>query len=373
MTTLELQHSFQEEIFFLPNAAENLSFTRIELLDRQKTLSAHILYLGTPEKFVSLYADWKIETDVSLLIAGTTDNQIFPVSCILPACVMISPLSLETLFNRISILQFRQAPSLTDTWKQIMSRQLLSAEDIRDALFPDRDNSAVYLQQLFLRPQSGSLGVQLPQVQELFPDGTVIPYQKGFFILRLHTDQLFQFPLPDALETLLTERQCILCVGNATRDLSMIRTNALLLLQTWRLGRILRQPGQRILRLSDYQMMIVIDSCAKEFIRQHGHFDLCYLSHPALVHVIRYDRRHRSNLREVLYRYLACGGNVKQTAETLYMHHNTVLNKLKKIHELLHLDLNDSLLRQHLLLSCQILDYQEKVLKQPLNWEKKYD
>ena len=55
------------------------------------------------------------------------------------------------------------------------------------------------------------------------------------------------------------------------------------------------------------------------------------------------------------------------------MHRNTVLNKLKKIQELIQLDLSDGLLCQQLLLSCQLAEYQEKVLKQPLNLERTYD
>lgn len=373
MTTQELQHNLNREILFLPGSDKDLSFTRIELLDQQSFLRSHVLYLGSYRNFSRLCPDWRSDPDAVLLIAETTERQILTFSCAFPDCVMISALSQEALFNRISLLHSQQTPSLTSTWEQIMTRRLMSAEEIRSALFPDSTNTTVYLQQLLLRPENGSLEVSLAQVQELFPDGTIIPYRKGIIILRRHTNQLFQFPLPDVLENWLADHQCILCVGNATRDFSMIRTNALLLFQTCRLGRILRPPKQRILLLGDYQMMIVIDNCAKEFIRQHGHFDLCYLAHPALIHIIRYDRCHHSNLREVLYRYLSCSGNMKLTAEALYMHHNTVLNKLKKIHELLTLDLNDSLLRQHLLLSCQLLEYQEKILKQPLNWEKKYE
>lgn len=373
MTTRELQYSLKEEIVFFPDACKDLPFSHIELLDQQKILRSHVLYMGSFGTFSRLCPEPSPEADTALLLSETTAQQVSSFPCALPSCVMISVLSLEALFNHISLLQSGQFPVLTDVWEQIMHRRLVSAEDIRSALFPTSTNNSLYLQQLLLRPEDDSPSVSLPQVQELFPDATIIPYQNGFIILRLHANQLFQFPLPDALESWLADRHYILCVGNATRDLSMIRTNALLLFQTCRLGRILRQPRQRILQLSEYQMRIVIDCCAKEFIRQHGHFDLCYLAHPALIHIIRYDRRHQSNLREVLYCYLSCGGNMKLTAELLYMHHNTVLNKLKKIQELLHLDLNDSLLRQHLLLSCQLLEYQEKILKQPLNWEKKYD
>lgn len=77
-------------------------------------------------------------------------------------------------------------------------------------------------------------------------------------------------------------------------------------------------------------MMIVLDYCVQEYVQRNGHTDICYLAHPALVHIARYDARCGTNLRQVLYQYLVFGGNVQRAAAALYMHRNTVMNKLKK-------------------------------------------
>ena len=58
--------------------------------------------------------------------------------------------------------------------------------------------------------------------------------------------------------------------------------------------------------------------------------------------------------------------NLKKTADDLHMHRNTVLNKLKKINELVDLDFEDQRLRQRLIFSSQFMRYYEKVLELPL-------
>jgi len=116
--------------------------------------------------------------------------------------------------------------------------------------------------------------------------------------------------------------------------------------------------------LDQYQVMIVLDYCVQEYVRRNGQMDICYLAHPALIHLARYDTRHGTNLRQVLYHYLVFGGNIQRTAAALYMHRNTVMNKLKKISEMVSFDFSDGLLCQRLLLSCQLLEYAEKVFKQ---------
>ncbi len=65
------------------------------------------------------------------------------------------------------------------------------------------------------------------------------------------------------------------------------------------------------------------------------------------------------NLRDVLYFYLMNGRSVSATAERLYLHRNTIMNKVKKIQSILNVDLEDRHVRQRLIFSCQVLRYFE--------------
>ena len=70
-----------------------------------------------------------------------------------------------------------------------------------------------------------------------------------------------------------------------------------------------------------------------------------------------YDRRNRSDLTEVLRCYLQHNGSVKETADELYLHRNTVNYKLKKIESLLHMDLSSLGCRFSLQMGLMVEDF----------------
>ena len=82
-------------------------------------------------------------------------------------------------------------------------------------------------------------------------------------------------------------------------------------------------------------------------------------AHPGVVALTRHDNENNDNLRDVLYFYLMNGRSVSATADRLYLHRNTIMNKIKKIQSMLNLDLEDRHVRQRLIFSCQVLRYFE--------------
>lgn len=64
--------------------------------------------------------------------------------------------------------------------------------------------------------------------------------------------------------------------------------------------------------------------------------------HPYLRWLQDYDRENHTEFMKTLYRFLQCGQNVKETAEKMYIHKNTLNYRLGKIRELLQDDLADS-------------------------------
>lgn len=356
---------------------KEIVFSRLEFLDHQEFFEANVLYIGTLPRFQALYAPELASPEALFLLSETTEAQLAQLSLPASGRIMISTLPQERLFNRISARSPIRYPSVSfspdEVWQQILDRKLVAADDIMNALFPDNAAPGFYVQLLLFHPEDSDIHTLFFALQALFPLDSIVRQKQNVVVLRRYDSQLFHFPLPAGIENWLATHHCLLCVGNATRDLSMLRTNAALLAQTCRLGLHLRRPNQRILTLEEYQMFLLIDNSVKEFIRRNGHSDICYLAHPAVIHIARYDDRHKTNLMEVLYHNLIYSGNIQRTADALYMHRNTVLNKLKKIQELIQLDLSDGLLCQQQLLSCQLAEYQKKVLKQPLNLERTYD
>ncbi|MEA4894174.1 MAG: PucR family transcriptional regulator ligand-binding domain-containing protein [Oscillospiraceae bacterium] len=58
--------------------------------------------------------------------------------------------------------------------------------------------------------------------------------------------------------------------------------------------------------------------------------------------LINYDQKNNTELLRTLEQYLACNSNIAETAKLLYIHRNTVLNRLSKIRELMDSDLSNS-------------------------------
>lgn len=115
---------------------------------------------------------------------------------------------------------------------------------------------------------------------------------------------------------------------------------------------------KRIYTYHQYNPYYVIHLCSQKFTEIHNTKNLIYLAHPDVVRLYYYDLETKNNLLDVLFAYLNCAQNLSLTAQTLYMHRNTVLNKLNKIEGFLHhkpFTEKDHLL---ILLSCMIIKYQ---------------
>ena len=68
-----------------------------------------------------------------------------------------------------------------------------------------------------------------------------------------------------------------------------------------------------------------------------------------------YDRAHNTSYCETLLMYLVCERNAVATAAALFLHRNTLRNRLAKIDEIVSVDLDDRDERMHLLISLNVL------------------
>lgn len=75
------------------------------------------------------------------------------------------------------------------------------------------------------------------------------------------------------------------------------------------------------------------------------------LYHPALHILEEYDRFHHTNMLDTLEVYLITERNQKKTADLLYIHRNTLANRLERIRELCSISLDDTNTRLQLLFS----------------------
>jgi len=78
---------------------------------------------------------------------------------------------------------------------------------------------------------------------------------------------------------------------------------------------------------------------------------------PALIKLIEYDKKSRTDYARSFYTYLQNFKNVKDTSDSLNIHRNTMFHRLEKIEEILNVDLNNVDVLFKLYLSYRILEF----------------
>lgn len=65
------------------------------------------------------------------------------------------------------------------------------------------------------------------------------------------------------------------------------------------------------------------------------------LCHPDVYRIYEYDQKYDSDYLNFLRVFIYSGGSVKRTAEAMFIHKNTVYQKIEKLKEYFHIDVND--------------------------------
>ena len=84
----------------------------------------------------------------------------------------------------------------------------------------------------------------------------------------------------------------------------------------------------------------------------------CYelqMVHPDVIAIFNYDKVHNTELIKTLYTFLKNKFRTRQTAEALYIHINTLKYRIKKIHEIIGIDIKDYEHLEYIFLSCELV------------------
>ncbi|MGM0549426.1 MAG: helix-turn-helix domain-containing protein, partial [Bacillota bacterium] len=76
--------------------------------------------------------------------------------------------------------------------------------------------------------------------------------------------------------------------------------------------------------------------------------------------LIAYDNKKETNLIETLDMYFEENGNLKKMSEKLYTHYNTILYRMKRIQEILDVDIKDRKVRYNLETALEIYKIMKK-------------
>ncbi len=119
----------------------------------------------------------------------------------------------------------------------------------------------------------------------------------------------------------------------------------------------------RIYPYKDLNILFLVHLSSQRFKQKLGTNNIMYLAHPDAVKLYYHDLDENDNFLEILTVYLRTGQSITESSKLLYMHRNTVHNKINKIKELIHLDLESGSDCYLLLLSCMLLQYQKECEK----------
>lgn len=196
-------------------------------------------------------------------------------------------------------------------------------------------------------------------LQTVFPRGLLIRRDQVLILLLLHNQKDALTYHTETLEPILETHHAYACFGGCSEFLMSFRSIFLQCESCLRLGMGLSESGgQRIFSSEKYHLYYVIDMCARTAGEIHGG-DLIYLCSPHYAALRRYDERHQENLCGILHTYLHNNCNTSQTAKKLYLHRNTLINRLTKIEEIIGCGLDDAYLRTKLMFSDMVMDYIE--------------
>ncbi|HHX62743.1 MAG TPA: PucR family transcriptional regulator [Epulopiscium sp.] len=207
----------------------------------------------------------------------------------------------------------------------------------------------------------------LEELNNFFPETNIFPYKNQIIILysqdsRPINNLSFSH---DAFSMIIEKYNMDAGISNACRHPNMYPTLYHTSYSSLELSTKITSlhVTKNIYQYEEYSTFYIIHLCVKEFIRIHGHSYIIYLVSPFIIELYRYDLKHNADLLTTLFHYLLNGCNVTITSKALYMHRNTVSNRLKKINSIATLPLDNGRTQFKLLMSCFIVTYYREYLE----------
>lgn len=139
--------------------------------------------------------------------------------------------------------------------------------------------------------------------------------------------------IKEKLSGALTKGEVCMCgVGGEAKGINNVHKSYKQAIKILKLVRALSNKADMIFydELGPYKLLIAIED--KDVIEAYYK--------ETIEPIVRYDSFNQSDLRTILESYLRHSGSVKDTAEEMFIHRNTVNYKIKKIEELLQIDLS---------------------------------
>ncbi len=347
----------------------------VMILQRDVQYLPECVYIGSWKDVSDAIFNGRAPKHSTFFVAGgscSSDKNI----CQCPYNIVFTDLSIPLLNNILNsaLVKLRSLEdadtrlNFNNFLYEILLNSKLGSEEIQEMVDSLDFNLKKYLNIIVINfSNSKTLSIESPKIfselEPLFAQCNMSVFAKKITILYTSDEKQVSMPkeLAQRFNAFLEKYDAFASFGMPFRKCSVIRTKYYIVANILRIAmRLEDRNNTRIFNEEDYGTYVIIDLCARQYEALLGNNDIIYLGHPGLIELTRYDIKHKSDLRDVLYCYLCNDRNLSKTAKEMFMHRNTVLNKINKINKILDDDLDSYTVRFRLSFSFMIIKYYEQ-------------
>lgn len=195
------------------------------------------------------------------------------------------------------------------------------------------------------------------QLHDLMPEAMIVKYEQELVILDRRAKQSRELDCLEKLEHLMEHYHAYACLGAGSEFLASFRSVYIREHLNLRFGMCIKEfPERRVFTGDEFHQYQIIDLCARQ-CNQLYDGNLLYLASYRYSALYRYDQQHQDNLCHILEAYIQNNCNTSQSAKALFLHRNTLINKISKIEEIIGASLDDVSLRIELIFSARVIRY----------------
>ncbi len=270
----------------------------------------------------------------------------------------------HTLMNNRE--QFESDTEFSSLISDLIDRRISGEEELESRLFrlPVLPNTYYRCIVISFEEEypSPPIGLIIRSLTKIFPSSNTAIYQSDLILLARATPKTWEVEDFDAnqFQSLLEKYHAYAAIGNCSSFLPSIRPIYFQTRAAITLGRTLHeQESLRIFYYDDYTAYHLLDLCGR-FGYEFHEDNLIYLCSPRFTALIRHDRKTKDNLCQILKSYIHNNCNTTKTSKELYLHRNTVINKIAKIEEIIGCSIDNWNTQLNLMLSAMVMEYAEK-------------
>lgn len=178
-------------------------------------------------------------------------------------------------------------------------------------------------------------------------DGAWTFGQEGHLVCVFNEALVRPLDFEAALSAFLRENQFTGCLSTAFRQLIHLRRAYELARSAWQIAARQGEAGP-LIHAENYQTLAFLFKCQR-------YFPIAEYCPDGLLRLIEHDAQTGRDYRQTLSAYLDNNLNANQTAKQLFLHRNTLTQRLEKIEEILGMSLKDREVCLYLQLSLRIL------------------